>query len=521
MKRLLATLLIIPFFASGFAIASETTGTIGTGGGLEGSSGISGTVCPSTVSVTKPANVVASPASSSSVNVSWSSASGATAYRVYRATDASFTTGTTKIYDGSSLSYANTSLPAATTYYYKVNAVYSACGSSIESSFASQSVSARTDAAPVALSNSPSDVIITQELVNGGFTNSGGTLVGTIPLTLSESGTLAVNVRFVSSNSVASANDSATASVDIGSGTVFGMSGSTFTGTISPPVFQSVSVASSLSATKTVVSVVKIGSESGSVTFSSPVTVSIPAPGLSVGSSVSIDYSLDGSTWQTLTGGSVQLISGVPYVVFTTTHFTYFSVGTTLPVCTSSDFSIGAWSSCSGTSQTRSVSLLPGASCNSSAYTPVTTQSCSSSSSSSGGGGGGGGGSGGSSSSSSKAAVSTTSTGTSTTPLATIAPPAATAPREFPTNILALDRPVASRLDRPGILQLDLPQTDAENIYVQLTASGSVVLRASTGATLAAVIPPNTTISSDSDWDGTIMPPIVRSSRDDRVVLEV
>lgn len=391
MKRLFAALAVAALIASHTVSASETTGTIGTGGGLEGNSGLSGTVCPSSASAAKPSGLVAVPVSSSAIDVSWSSASGATAYRLYRATDSAFTTGVTKIYDGASRSYSHSSLPAATRYYYKVNAVYSACSTSVESSFATSAVSARTDSPTVAISNSSSGTVITQELIDGGFTTSGSTLVGSAPITLAASGTLVVSVQFVSTNSLSVSGESASSSVDIGSGTTFTMSGQTYSGTILPPVFQPTSTASALSSTKSVVAVVKVGSNAGSLTFDSPVTVRIPAPGLSSGTSVSIDYSLDGTTWQSLSSASVQLIGGLPYVVFTTTHFTYFAVGSTLPVCSSSDFSIGSWSSCSGGTQTRTVSLLPSASCNSVAFTPVSSQSCTVDS---GGGGGGGGGSG-------------------------------------------------------------------------------------------------------------------------------
>lgn len=140
--------------------------------------------------------------STSAIAVSWSAASGATAYRLYRANDAAFTTGVTKIYDGSSRSYTHSSLPASTRFYYKVNAVYSACSTSVESSFATVSVSARTDATAVAISNSQSGTIVTQELIDGGFTASGSTLVGSAPITLAASGTLVVPVQFVSANSI-------------------------------------------------------------------------------------------------------------------------------------------------------------------------------------------------------------------------------------------------------------------------------------------------------------------------------
>lgn len=202
MKRIFATLAVVALVVSNTVSASETTGTIGTGGGLEGNSGLSGTVCPSSASAAKPTGLVASPVSTSTIDISWSAASGATTYRLYRATDAGFTADVTKIYEGSTPSYTHSSLPAATRHYYKVNAVYSTCSTSVESSFATTAVSARTDAPAVAISNSQSGAVVTQELIDGGFTASGSTLVGSTPITLAASGTLVVPVQFVSTNSI-------------------------------------------------------------------------------------------------------------------------------------------------------------------------------------------------------------------------------------------------------------------------------------------------------------------------------
>ena len=81
-----------------------------------------------------PSNVSATVQSSGGyINVSWSSVTGATGYRVYRSTSSSGTysqVGTT-----SSASYTDNSLTPGTTYYYMVSA-YNSAGESSKSSYA-------------------------------------------------------------------------------------------------------------------------------------------------------------------------------------------------------------------------------------------------------------------------------------------------------------------------------------------------------------------------------------------------
>ncbi len=71
-----------------------------------------------------PTGVSATAQSSSSINVSWSSVSGATSYKVYYEIGSS----TTKYLAGtvSTTSYAHTGLQASTTYYYYIKAINSA-----------------------------------------------------------------------------------------------------------------------------------------------------------------------------------------------------------------------------------------------------------------------------------------------------------------------------------------------------------------------------------------------------------
>lgn len=84
-----------------------------------------------------PANVTATAQSSSSINISWGSVSGATGYYIYRS---STSTGTyTQVGSSTTTSYTDTELSASTTYHYRV-AAYNSNGTSSQSS----SVSATT-----------------------------------------------------------------------------------------------------------------------------------------------------------------------------------------------------------------------------------------------------------------------------------------------------------------------------------------------------------------------------------------
>jgi hypothetical protein len=79
-----------------------------------------------------PTGLAVGDATTSSLSLSWNSATGATSYQVYRSTSQ---TGpwTTVAYDGSATACVNTGLTAGTTYYYEVRATNDA-GSSENSS---------------------------------------------------------------------------------------------------------------------------------------------------------------------------------------------------------------------------------------------------------------------------------------------------------------------------------------------------------------------------------------------------
>jgi lactocepin len=82
-----------------------------------------------------PASVKADKASSTSIKVSWSKVSGASGYKVYRATSKSGSY--TKVKTTTSGSYTNTKLTKGKTYYYKVRAYRTVNGKKVYSSYSS------------------------------------------------------------------------------------------------------------------------------------------------------------------------------------------------------------------------------------------------------------------------------------------------------------------------------------------------------------------------------------------------
>ncbi len=105
-----------------------------------------------------PTGLTATKNSASQITVSWSAATGADSYNLYRSTTSGFAPtdgGVTKI-AGVTSPYANTGLSAGTTYYYKVTAV-----NSVGESVASAQATATTDPPPPAVPNAPSSVTAT------------------------------------------------------------------------------------------------------------------------------------------------------------------------------------------------------------------------------------------------------------------------------------------------------------------------------------------------------------------------
>jgi hypothetical protein len=88
------------------------------------------------ISLSAPTGLTATAGSSSNIQLSWSSVSGATGYYVYRATSSSGTYSkvTSSLVTGTS--YTNSSLSSSTTYYYKVSAYNSSSGETVLSPYA-------------------------------------------------------------------------------------------------------------------------------------------------------------------------------------------------------------------------------------------------------------------------------------------------------------------------------------------------------------------------------------------------
>jgi fibronectin type 3 domain-containing protein len=132
---------------SAYAYINDSSTTSYTNAGLNGNTryyykvsaygaGGEGALSTSTSAMTlpnTPAEVSASPVSSSSIQITWNTVDGASYYKVYRSTsDGDYTF----INDSSTASYTDTSLSSNTRYYYKVSA-YGSGGESALSAFTS------------------------------------------------------------------------------------------------------------------------------------------------------------------------------------------------------------------------------------------------------------------------------------------------------------------------------------------------------------------------------------------------
>ena len=89
---------------------------------------------PAAVTPVAPASLVATEASSSQINLTWTASTGATSYTIYRAAT-SAGPFTTSVGTSSTASYSNTGLAASTAYYYQVTAS-NAAGASADSTTA-------------------------------------------------------------------------------------------------------------------------------------------------------------------------------------------------------------------------------------------------------------------------------------------------------------------------------------------------------------------------------------------------
>jgi fibronectin type 3 domain-containing protein len=111
-----------------------------------------------------PTGVTAAALSSSSIQITWDSVSGASSYTVYRATSA---TGTYRSIDASSAaSYTNTGLNAGTTYYYKVS-TSGTDGESNQSAYTSAITAPETPTGVTSYTNSASSIMISWNSVTG------------------------------------------------------------------------------------------------------------------------------------------------------------------------------------------------------------------------------------------------------------------------------------------------------------------------------------------------------------------
>jgi fibronectin type 3 domain-containing protein len=117
-----------------------------------------------TTYVSAPTGVTATAQSSDSINVSWSSVSGATGYYVYRADSSGGSYS--ELASTSDASYTDTELTSNTTYYYKVSA-YNSVGEGGQSSYTYATTSLSVPAGVTAEAQSPSSIYVSWEPVSG------------------------------------------------------------------------------------------------------------------------------------------------------------------------------------------------------------------------------------------------------------------------------------------------------------------------------------------------------------------
>lgn len=351
-------------------------------------------VIPSTSSLEKPNNIVVTPLSTSSLQISFSATNWASSYKIYRSTNSDFTDWVTTIYNWALSSYIDNWLSTNTIYYYKVSAIYIVSGQTLESTLQSVAISWKTNSTTISLSwdsNTQLNILTWNwfQIWTWSITNIGSWIVVWDNSILMNSWTFNIWIILVSRNSVeidswstiftwvAEASFSSWINITL---TWWAQ----FSWTINPPTFQAISEADELSWAYQIISIIKVWNDENSIYFDSWVTLRIPTPWTNAWDIVSVYYSTNWTSWNLLSNQTVILINWLPYIEFTTTHFSYFSVWEVLPMCSSSDYDVWEWSTCSSSSQSRTVTKKSTSSCNAdSPVKPSTTQSCSSWSSSS------------------------------------------------------------------------------------------------------------------------------------------
>jgi hypothetical protein len=156
---------LVVHYGSGGHVDLKTDGSF-TGMGPDGTTVIRSGSTPPGTAPAAPTGVTATAASSTQINLSWSAASGAQGYRIYRSTTAGqAVSAMTDILGGAvtvATSYSDSGLTAGTTYYYKIVAANSSGDSA-----ASSEVNATTQAGS-------SNPILTGDI--GSLTISGGAM---------------------------------------------------------------------------------------------------------------------------------------------------------------------------------------------------------------------------------------------------------------------------------------------------------------------------------------------------------
>ncbi|MBI5728135.1 MAG: S-layer homology domain-containing protein, partial [Candidatus Magasanikbacteria bacterium] len=283
------------------------------------------------------------------IGLNWSEVTGAASYKVYR-TITSGSYGAALITGVTNLNYSDTAVANGTTYYYKVAATNAVGDSALSAEVSATSVVTEqqvtqqqqdiiggggetTGTNPPSNSNTETSTVFSKisEIVTGNQAYSRGVEIASNLITVAADGAKSAVLTSATGKMTLKPNSKSTVSASIPPSTTV-QAPASWNGKISPPLVQSVSMISAggepIQGSKEklkrdeVVSIVKVGSTNNvRLDFSHPVTMEVPV-NLPDGSLITVLYSVDGKTWETMANATVKDRK----VTFETTHFSYFTL---------------------------------------------------------------------------------------------------------------------------------------------------------------------------------------------------
>lgn len=388
MYKIFSIFILLIALIVGYSLWSEIIWTIWW------NSWITWVVVPDSTTLQKPSNITILPQSTSSLLITYSNVQWAIWYKIYKATNSTFDEWLSTINNWLNISYLDSWLTQNTTYFYKVSAVYEINWQTAESSLPTIWASWKTNAQILNLSWNTDQIINTltwnwfQIWTWSYLLSDSNDLVWDQPIWII-TWNIWVWIILVSRNSIEVQSWASiitwTAEVKLFSWLNISLTWwASFSWTINPPIFQSLNIADELSWSINIVWVIKVWNDNENIYFDSWVNVLMPVSWALSWDEVKVFTSIDWINWSFVWNSIVKIINWIPFVEFTTTHFSYFSVWESLPFCEETDYDIWEYSTCSNWNQTRTVTKKSTSSCNSeSPNKPSTSNSCSISSSSS------------------------------------------------------------------------------------------------------------------------------------------